>query len=164
MSSRKSYVQKTSQKNGHVRVLTMVTGAQEYNKHRTTSLIYHASKILPEMTRRRISNLRRTGHASAWGCAWRRNIWSLNHIMPTYNLWSLNEKWRKTLAFLLWLQSIFDAARNPQVWKTLTECGFPQHLILMQTIWEESEYCEDWQWWHSHIQVTTIDMLYQYSL
>ena len=123
-------------------VLPKVAGTLECSKHRTISLLSHASKVLLEIIRKRIATHVRLVMAEEQfgfvpGKGTSEAIIALRIIIEqAVEMQHEEELW---LLFIDYKKA-FDTVYHPQLWKTLTEFGFPQHLIwLMSKLYEKAQ-------------------------
>ena len=123
-------------------VLPKVAGTQECSKHRTISLISHASKVLLEIIRKRFAPYVQAVIADEQfgfvpGKGTTEAIITLRNIIEKavtkqddQELWMLFIDYKKA----------FDTVYHPALWKTLEEFGFPQHLIwLLSKLYDKAK-------------------------
>ena len=120
--------------------LPKVPGTQDCSKHRTTSLICHAFKVLLEVIRSRLAHFvmpqiaeEQFGFVAGEG--------TTDAILTTYNI---IEKTVKRQDQQLWLMFVdyskaFDTVNHVVPWKTLLDYGTPKHLVwLLERLYSEA--------------------------
>ena len=119
-----------------------VEGTQECSKHRTLSLISHASKILLEIIRSRISyyinpNIADEQFGFMPGKGTTDAILTLRNIIQK----SVKKKEQEGKLYLVFIDysKAFDSIYHDMLWNTLKEFGVPQHLIwLISKLYEKA--------------------------
>ena len=118
-------------------LLPKVHGAQECEKHRTISLISHASKVLIEILRRRTANFVHPeiseeqfgfmpGKGTTDAILTLRNIIEKTLVRQEQVLWILFVDYTKA----------FDSVDHRKLWEALDELGVPHHLTwLIQNLY-----------------------------
>ncbi|PIK60804.1 endonuclease-reverse transcriptase [Apostichopus japonicus] len=120
--------------------LPKVPGTQDCSKHRTISLLCHASKVLLEVIRNRLAHFvmpqiaeEQFGFVAGKG--------TTDAILTIRNI---IEKTVKTQDQQLWLMLVdyskaFDTVNHAVLWKTLLDYGTPKHLVwLLERLYSEA--------------------------
>lgn len=123
-------------------VLPKTPKTRDCGKHRTISLISHASKILLEIIRNRMSyHVHREMAEEQFGFVPGKG--TTEAIIALRNI--LEKATQKNNEEELWVLFIdyskaFDSVYHPALWQTLLEFGFPQHIVwLLQQLYEKAK-------------------------
>ena len=113
-------------------VMPKVAGTQECTKHRTLSLISHASKVLLEILRERLNHFlgpeiadEQFGFVSGKGTTDAMLV--LRNVIEKVKDKQDQELW---LMFIDYAKA-FDSVNHAALWRSLTQLGTPKHLVKL---------------------------------
>lgn len=117
-----------------------VAGTQDCKKHRTISLISHASKVMIEILRSRIayflhSEISEDQFGFMPGKGTSDAILTLRNIIEK----TLSRQDQKLWVLFIDYTNTFDSVDHRKMWEALREIGVPHHLIwLVQNLYEKA--------------------------